>query len=360
MESILRDAAELEECCVIHVKTQKGKGFRPAEEAPWAYHGIPPKGKSVPDSTFSQEFGKKLSVLADSDEKICAITAAMSDGTGLESFRAAHKDKLFDVGIAEPHAVTFAAGLAANGQKPVVAIYSTFLQRAYDNIIHDVALQSLPVTFCIDRAGLNASDGATHHGIFDVAFLSQIPNVDIYTPATIEGMKIALEKSLSNGKCNAIRYPSGAESELIMEVFYPDEHYTFDAIRTLDVDIADGIVITHGRITEEAIYAKKMLAEKGFCLGIILCEKIKPYFELTRKIAAVLPEKATKIVTLEEEIRAGGFGMMLLDALSEFDVMSNKKTKILATSDSFCIPEKGQTCYEASGVDRYSIVKAFE
>ena len=360
MESILRDAAELEECCVIHVKTQKGKGFRPAEEAPWAYHGIPPKGKSVPDSTFSQEFGKKLSVLADSDEKICAITAAMSDGTGLESFRAAHKDKLFDVGIAEPHAVTFAAGLAANGQKPVVAIYSTFLQRAYDNIIHDVALQSLPVTFCIDRAGLNASDGATHHGIFDVAFLSQIPNVDIYTPATIEGMKIALEKSLSNGKCNAIRYPSGAESELIKEVFYPDEHYTFDAIRTLDVDIADGIVITHGRITEEAIYAKKMLAEKGFCLGIILCEKIKPYFELTRKIAAVLPEKATKIVTLEEEIRAGGFGMMLLDALSEFDVMSNKKTKILATSDSFCIPAKGQTCYEASGVDRNSIVKAFE
>jgi 1-deoxy-D-xylulose-5-phosphate synthase len=301
-----------------------------------------------------------LSLLAMKNEKLAVVCPAMTKGCGLSGFAEYYPSRFFDCGIAEEHAVTFAAGLAANGQKPVVAIYSTFLQRAYDNIIHDVALQSLPVTFCIDRAGLNASDGATHHGIFDVAFLSQIPNVDIYTPATIEGMKIALEKSLSNGKCNAIRYPSGAESELIKEVFYPDEHYTFDAIRTLDVDIADGIVITHGRITEEAIYAKKMLAEKGFCLGIILCEKIKPYFELTRKIAAVLPEKATKIVTLEEEIRAGGFGMMLLDALSEYEVMKNKSTRILATSNSFCIPAKGQTCYEASGVDRNSIVKAFE
>ena len=360
MESILRDASELDECCVIHVKTKKGKGFKPAEDAPWAYHGIPPKGKSVPESTFSLEFGKKLSELSDSDEKICAITAAMSDGTGLETFRKDHKDKLFDVGIAEPHAVTFAAGLAANGQKPVVAIYSTFLQRAYDNIIHDVALQSLPVTFCIDRAGLNASDGATHHGIFDVAFLSQIPNVCIYTPATFEGMKNSLAASLSDGKCNAIRYPSGAESELIKSVFYPDGNYTYNGIRTVDLEGADGIVITHGKIAEEAIHAKKLLSEKGVTLGIILCEKIKPYSELAEKISEVLPENPMRIVTLEEEIRAGGFGMMLLDALSDLDVMKNKSTKILATTDSFCIPEKGQTCYEAAGVDRGSIVKAFE
>ena len=360
IESILRDAAELNECCVIHVKTKKGKGFRPAEIEPWSYHGIQPRDKVTPDSTFSTEFGKKLSVLADSDSKICAITAAMSEGTGLEAFRKEHADKLFDVGIAEPHAVTFAAGLAANGQKPVVAIYSTFLQRAYDNIIHDVALQSLPVTFCIDRAGLNASDGATHHGIFDVAFLSQIPNVELYTPVTFEGMKTTLAASLSSGKCNAIRYPSGSESELIKSVFYTDGEYTADRVRAIDVDRADGIVITHGRITEEALHAKKLLAEKGFCLGVILCEKIKPYGELAKKIAGILPEKPMKIVTLEEEIRAGGFGMMLLDALSDLTVMQNKSTKILATTDTFCIPEKGQTCYEASGVDRESIVRAFD
>ena len=360
MESILRDASELDECCVIHVKTKKGKGYKPAEVEPWSYHGIQPNGKTIPDTTFSHEFGKKLSELADSDEKICAITAAMSEGTGLEAFRKEHADKLFDVGIAEPHAVTFAAGLAANGHKPVVAIYSTFLQRAYDNIIHVVALQSLPVTFCIDRAGLNASDGATHHGIFDVAFLSQIPNVSIYTPATFEGMKTALENSLSDGKCNAIRYPSGTESELIRSVFYPDGNYTYSGIRTVDIDDSDGIVITHGKIAEEAIHAKKLLSEKGFTLGIILCEKIKPYSELAEKISAILPEKAMKLVTLEEEIRAGGFGMMLLDALSDLTVMKNKSTRILATTDTFCIPEKGQTCYEASGVDRVSIVKAFE
>lgn len=359
MESILRDAAELDECCVIHVKTKKGKGYKPAEVAPWAYHGIQPKGKTVPASTFSSEFGKKLSELADSDRKICAITAAMSEGTGLEAFRAEHADKLFDVGIAEPHAVTFAAGLAANGQKPVVAIYSTFLQRAYDNIIHDVALQSLPVTFCIDRAGLNASDGATHHGIFDVAFLSQIPNVELYTPVTLEGMKNTLDLSLSSGKCNAIRYPSGGESELIRSVFYTDGEYTADRIRTLDTDKADGIVITHGKIAEEAIHAKALLSEKGFTLGIILCEKIKPYDELAEKIASVLPSTPIQIVTLEEEIRAGGFGMMLLDALSDFTVMKNKSTRILATNNSFCIPEKGQTCYETSGVDRGSIIKTF-
>jgi transketolase C-terminal domain/subunit len=143
-------------------------------------------------------------------------------------------------------------------------------------------------------------------------------------------------------------------------VFYPDGNYTYSGIRTVDIDDSDGIVITHGKIAEEAIHAKKLLSEKGIRLGIILCEKIKPYSELAEKISAILPEKAMKLVTLEEEIRAGGFGMMLLDALSDLTVMKNKSTRILATTDTFCIPEKGQTCYEASGVDRVSIVKAFE
>lgn len=360
LEELLREAATLNECAVVHIKTKKGKGYIPAERDPSAFHGIHPSGKNVPEHTYSSVFGNELTLLAEKDDRICAITAAMSDGTGLESFRHAHPKRFFDVGIAEPHAVTFAAGLAADRLRPVVAIYSTFLQRAYDNILHDVALQSLPVTFCIDRSGLNQSDGATHHGIFDIAFLSQIPDISIYTPACFAALRTVLKEAVSDGSCNAIRYPSGCEDKLITDEFYPEGHLSaFDGIRTSGLDDCSGIIITHGRIAAEAIHARNLLRNKGINIGLILCEKIKPYGELAEKIADVLPEKSIKIVTLEEEIRAGGFGMLALDALSSFPVMKNKKTSILATADSFCIPDKGETCFEKSGIDRNSIVSEF-
>ncbi len=359
LEELLLEASTLEECAVIHVKTQKGKGYTPAEEEPSSFHGIQPEGKKIPESTFSHEFGCELTSLANEDKDICAITAAMSDGTGLEVFRAAHPERLFDVGIAEEHAVTFAAGLSANRKKPVVAIYSTFLQRAYDNIIHDVALQNLPVTFCIDRAGLNPSDGATHHGIFDVAFLSEIPGIEVYTPVSYEALRSVLKSSVESNKISAIRYPSGSENASVIKEFYPEGHgSSFDGIRTSGMDGAEAVIITHGKIAAEAIAARDILCELGVGVGIILCEKIKPYRELAEKVAAALPSSVKKIVTLEEEIRAGGFGMLLLEELRLFGALEGRETRILATDDSFCIPERGETCYEASGVCRHSVVKA--
>ena len=362
VESVLREARGLGQCTVVHIKTTKGKGYFPAETKPALYHGIQPLGTQKPKTTYSKEFGQALSIMASSNKKICAITAAMSEGTGLEMFRYQHPNRFFDVGIAEPHAVTFAAGLAANGMRPFVAIYSTFLQRSYDNIIHDVALQSLPVTLCIDRAGLNQSDGATHHGIFDVAFLSQIPNIEIYTPACFKALYYALEAAEASDKCCAIRYPSGTENESIVKEFYSgNDADAYDSIRCSGVNSkCDAIIITHGRICAEAIKARDALRARGISVGIILAEKIKPYDVLAKSVAELLPKKKIKVITLEEEIRAGGFGMLLLDKLSSYEVMKNKETVILATNDNFCIPKKGETCFEASGVSAENIVDLFE
>ena len=180
VERLLREAKDSGCSCIIHLKTQKGKGYTPAEQTPDRFHGMAPSAvESSEGITFSGAMGTHLSQMADADGQICAITAAMADGTGLDCFGKAHPRRFFDVGIAEEHAVTFAAGLAASGFKPAVAIYSTFLQRAYDNLIHDVSLQGLPVVFFVDRAGLNAGDGPTHAGVFDVAFLSQVPHLRI-------------------------------------------------------------------------------------------------------------------------------------------------------------------------------------
>lgn len=363
VEAVLREARSLHECTVVHIKTTKGKGYLPAETKPAMYHGIQPACSSKARTSYSREFGQMLSMMASKNKKICAITAAMSDGTGLELFKFQHPGRFFDVGIAEPHAVTFAAGLAANGMRPFVAIYSTFLQRAYDNIIHDVALQSLPVTFCIDRAGLNQSDGATHHGIFDVAFLSQIPGMKIYTPSCYRALEFALSEAEKSASCCAIRYPSGDEDTSIVNEFYRDigDDYRFESIVTSGMRRGlDAVIISHGRITAEAIKARDTLNERGISVGLILAEMIKPYEALAESIAGILPKKAIKVITLEEEIRAGGFGMMLLDELSRFPVMKNKERIILATDDNFCIPRKGQTCFEASGVSAADIIKLFE
>ncbi len=365
VELLLREAKESHQSCVIHVKTQKGKGYAPAESNPDQFHGVAPANAPVPSGTsFSDEMGAILTSMADKNDKICAITAAMASGTGLIGFRNAHISRFFDVGIAEEHAVTFAAGLAANGYRPVVAIYSTFLQRAYDNIIHDVALQELPVVFCIDRAGLNAADGATHHGIFDVAFLSQIPKLRIYTPLTRLALRNAMTEALHSNAPVAIRYPSGYEDPAIAEAFYGNAVPGGIAPRTDylhtphdSAEDVDTVIITDGRIVKEAMAAKQILLEKGVRVGIILLEQIKPYEQIATQILPLLPKKEAKIVFLEEEIRAGGMGMLLYDALSGQDKLQNKTVRVMAVDDNFGIPQKGQTILEAVGLDRNSIVK---
>lgn len=355
LEDALKIAKSCNESVIVHVNTIKGKGYAPAEQNPGKYHGISPKSSKQQISNFSNEFGKCMVEMADKDDKICAITAAMLDGTGLCDFAEKYPDRTFDVGIAEEHALTFASGLAAEGIKPYFAVYSTFLQRSYDQIIHDMALQNLPVKLCIDRAGLNPSDGATHHGIYDVAMLSQVSNMTLFAPATYDSLRESLLIANNTSTPCAIRYNKGEEKEEIVTEFYSKGVGTLGIKTNFDnPELLDAIIITHGTIASEAIKAKEILKNKQINLGIILVERIMPYNDLVIDIISHLPHKSIPIVTLEEEIRAGGFGMMVLYKLTSNPVMANKRTAIIALEDTFA-DRYGKDIYKSFGIDAESI-----
>ncbi len=360
-ESLLREAKKLSECVLVHVRTKKGKGYAPAEQDPSRYHGISPAGgKKETGRDFSAIMGEKLTKMAASDERICAITAAMCDGTGLVPFKEAHRERFFDVGIAEEHALTFAAGLAAGGKRPVAAIYSSFLQRGYDNIIHDIALQKLPVTICVDRAGLNAADGATHHGLFDVAFLSGVPNMTIFTPITARTLERALEESIALGTPCAVRYPRGYENARINAEFYAGkaEEKPLGAVANFAKEEAlDAVIITDGIIAAEALAACDMALDDGVRAGVILLEKIKPYGECAENVARLLPCGVKKIIFLEEEIRAGGMGMLLSDEMRRSGMLGDIEAEIMAVDDTFVPRHAGKTVYEDAGIAAEEIYK---
>ncbi len=360
-EHLLREAKKLGESVVVHVKTKKGKGYAPAENAPDLYHGMTPIKKSVSEQkNFSEEMGEYLCELAKKDEKVCAITAAMCDGTGLTRFKEENPKRFFDVGIAEEHALTFAAGLAANGMHPFAAIYSTFLQRGYDNLIHDIALQNLPVVICVDRAGLNSSDGATHHGIFDVAFLSQIPNMRIYTPITKGALRMALNDAYASQEPCAIRYPNCCESNVVLSEFYSGEGYNKPGVvRNYGAsDEVDVVIVTHGKIVTEALRASTLLRNDGIRVGILLLEMLKPYDQTASRICELLPKDVRGILFLEEEIRSGGMGMNLADQLRKISTVSEISMRILAVDDSFVEQRKpGQHIYESAGISAEHIQK---
>ena len=362
VEKLLKQAKGLNESVVVHLKTVKGKGYPPAESAPDYYHGMSPSDKSDDTPKFSTAMGHIVSDMAENDPRICAITAAMCDGTGLAEFRDRHPSRFFDVGIAEEHALTFAAGLAANGMKPVVALYSTFLQRGFDNIIHDIALQRLPVVICVDRAGLNASDGATHHGIFDVSFASEIPNIRIYTPITLDMLEICIKEAMGQDLPCIIRYPNGHESSEVVSRFYksgchkPTLSCDFDPSENIDA-----VIITHGRIINEAIKASEALTAKGIKTGIVLLEMLKPYDIVCDCLKDVLPDSIKAIVFLEEEIYSGGMGVNIRDMLCEEDVIDIRKSRILALRDTFAEQKAGdQSIYKSVGIDADSIIDAIE
>ena len=360
VEKLLREAKNLNESVIVHLKTQKGKGYEPAERSPEFYHGMQPStAVHASGNSFSTEMGDILCELAEKDSRICAITAAMCDGTGLVDFRNKYPDRFFDVGIAEEHALTFAAGLAANNMKPFAAIYSTFLQRGYDNIIHDIALQKLPCVMCVDRAGLNSGDGATHHGIFDVAFMSQIPNISIYTPTTLGTLREAMKAAYnSDGPC-AIRYPSGQENAEIVKSFYATGIYGAPSAVCdyRDTDFPSLIIITDGRIVTEALAAKRNLSADGISVGIILLEKIKPYGECAESVKALLPDSVKNIIFLEEEIRSGGMGMNLSDTMERRGFLDCIAYEIIAVDDSFVERrDVGQSVYSAARIDSAHII----
>jgi 1-deoxy-D-xylulose-5-phosphate synthase len=320
-----------------------------------------PKGSASVEN-YSHRLGEILIRESARDDRVCAITAAMSEGTGIESFHAARPDRFFDVGIAEEHALTFAAGLAADGYKPVTAIYSSFMQRGYDQIIHDIALQKLPVLMCIDRAGLNAGDGPTHHGIFDVSFLSAIPNLTVYAPVTFAGLAVSVRKALADGTPVAIRYPNGGEDELLKTTFYKNGGPTDIGVRESDPEnhaTPAAVIITHGRITREALTAREALASQGIPVGILLCEYLKPYGKLADEIASRIPA-GVPLLFAEEELRAGGFGMMLTDAMRRNGSLEGHPYTILATDDSFVSQDKPEPILRTAGVDAEAMTAAIK
>ncbi len=348
---LLEEAKRRGKSAVIHLKTLKGKGFAPAESSPEHFHIVYPE--KSPEKTFSKVFGDRLTALAEKDERICAITAAMSHGCGLSGFESRFPDRFFDVGIAESHATTFAAGLAAAGKRPVFAVYSSFLQRSYDNIIHDVALQGLPVTFAIDRAGLAGADGPTHHGIFDVSFLSSIPGVELYAPLSFESLEKALEKAILSDKPSFIRYPSGEEDKNSLAKLTRRSEYILE--NAVDTDTCDSIIITYGKVCAQALAASEALAKDSHSCKVIAIERLMPYDEIADEIVNILPEKKAPIIFLEEGMKNGGAAMNIYERIRESEKMSGRAFRIKAI-EGFAFSEKDRSLYESCSLDSASII----
>ncbi len=310
----------------IHTITTKGKGYSFAEVNPKIYHGVSSfdinEGAKVSSTkSFSDIFGETLCEIAKTDKKVCAITAAMSEGTGLTNFAQKYKNRIFDVGIAEQHAATFAAGLAIQGMKPYFAVYSTFLQRSFDQILHDVAILGLPVRLCVDRAGIVGEDGETHQGIFDVAFLSSVPGMQIYSPCYFEELKSIIKKSSEFDFPCAIRYPRGTES---INTEFSATDNAFDVVGS-----GKKAIITYGRIFDNAYKAYNELKNQGYDIAVIKLNKIYP---LGDDLIAQL-KKYDEIYFFEEGIKRGGIAELIGSRITENNI--NAKYKIYAIDDTF-------------------------
>jgi 1-deoxy-D-xylulose-5-phosphate synthase len=315
---------------LIHVKTQKGKGYIFAEESPRRFHGISPfeidtgEVKTNNGSTYSKVFGNKLTSIAESAPGVVAITAAMPHGTGLHEFSKKFPNKFFDVGIAEQHAVTFAAGLSRNGMKPVVAIYSSFLQRAYDQILHDVSLQNLHVVFAIDRAGIVGEDGETHHGLYDISFLQHMPNMTIMAPADYSELEDMLEYAVLKHKGPiAIRYPRGNGAERLIK----REPIRFGK----GIKIREGrdiAIISAGNMLENSMKCAEILGGKGISAEVINARFIKP---IDSSLIIESAMKTGRVVTLENGTLKGGFGANILQFLYQKNI--NSKVKMFGFPD---------------------------
>ncbi len=304
----LEEARVKERCVIVHLRTKKGKGYPEAEASPCEYHCVYPSKTSK--ETFHDVFGRMLHEFGMRDDRVCAITPATGETTGMTAFAEAYPKRFFDVGIAEEHALTFAAGLAAAGMKPYVAIYSSFLQRGYDQIIHDIALQRLPVHLLVDRASLAPADGATHHGIYDVAFLSQLEGLKIYAPATLKTLECMLADTADACEPIVIRYPNGSGSEQLSEAFYKDADYENYGVRAEGVTDAKVVMISYGVAADRAYEAVKQLRAEGKSAGMILLETLTPVGSVGEEVSRLIPEGAN-VIFLEEGIYNGGIAMQM-------------------------------------------------
>ena len=304
---VMKRATMVEGPVFIHVVTEKGKGYDFAEKNPEMFHGVPPfdvhSGEMITrgEVTFSQAFGQHLVEMAEQDPRIVAITAAMPEGTGLVEFKKRFPNRFFDVGIAEQHAVTMAAGLAANGFRPYVAIYSTFLQRAYDQILHDVCLQKLPVVLAVDRAGIVGEDGETHHGVFDISYMRHIPNITVMAPKNIDELKEMLDYSLTMEGPVAIRYPKGNTG---IDNIFPVKPLLGLKWETM-VNGSDCCIFSFGRMLKVALEVADILKRDGISARVVNARIIKP---LDEQLLMDISNRINKWITLEDTALQGGFG----------------------------------------------------
>lgn len=318
---------------LVHIITKKGKGYEFSEKDPCIFHGVGPfeletgsqlGGKGA--LTYSTAFGQILTEIAATDKRVIAISAAMKEGTGLECFADKYPERFYDVGIAEPHATTFAAGLATRGLRPVVAIYSTFLQRAYDEIVHDVCLQNLPVVFAIDRAGIVGEDGPTHNGLYDLSYLRHIPGLVLMSPKDGNEMRKMFEFAIRHQGPSAIRYPRGK----VPVAHMPCSEITLGRGELLK-EGSDLALLAIGSCVMPALRAAERLEKAGVHASVINARFVKPLDEeMVRSVAAHVP----RIITIEENVLQGGFGSAVIEYLSDAEI-NNVKVKRLGIGDKF-------------------------
>ncbi len=356
---VLQAAKKIDGPVMVHVLTKKGKGYKPAEESPNKFHGTGPfeiaTGKKITNPaapiSYTEVFGKTITELADSDKKIVGLTAAMPDGTGLNIFAQAHPDRFFDVGIAEQHAVTAAAGMAAAGMKPVTAIYSTFMQRAYDSILHDICMQKLHVTMCLDRAGLVGDDGYTHHGVFDYAYLRSIPNMTIMAPKDENELRHMLKTALSFNGPISVRYPRG--SGVGVGITEPMQELPIGKAEVL----REGKELCFwaiGSMVQSAVQAADKLKEQGIDAGVVNMRFAKP---LDKDLLIEHAKRYGKIVTLEEGVLAGGVGSEVLEILDDAGLLQQCAVLRLGIPDEFVTHGDKKLLFRDLGLDTDAIVQ---
>ena len=353
MEKVIKEAKNIRHTVIIHVCTEKGKGYAPAERHPARFHGTGPFDieTGLPKNhtgmaSYTDIFSTVMIKLAARNEDVIAITAAMPDGTGLKRYRNIYPDRFADVGIAEGHAVTFAAGLAAGGMKPIVAIYSSFLQRAYDEILHDVCIGNLPVVFAIDRAGIVGADGETHQGVFDLSFLSSMPNMTIMAPKNKWELSDMMKFALTLNAPVAVRYPRATAYCGLEEHREEIEHGRSEVIYE-ESDIA---LFAVGAMVETAEHVRDLLKERGYACSLINARFVKPIDE---DLLIRLSESHRLVVTMEDNVLAGGYG----EHVTEFAAINDLRTEILniAIPDEFVPHGSIEVLREKLGMDAESI-----
>lgn len=355
MTEVLEKAKNINEPVIIHVITNKGRGYELAEKNPNKFHGISPfdldsgEIKISSKKTYSKSFGDAMIELAKDDERVVAITAAMPDGTGLRGFMEEYPKRFFDVGIAEGHAVTLAAGLASLDMRPVFAVYSTFLQRSFDQIIHDVCIQNLPVVFAIDRAGLVGEDGETHQGIFDLSYLIQIPNMTILAPKHLDEIKVMLKWAFMHDGPVAIRYPRGSDCCNDLKPLEKINYSRWEKV----VKGEKIAIIAVGKMLQHAILANDILKANNINSTIINATFVKPLDDTMLK---ELIDDGYDIVTIEDNINNGGFGSFVLSHLVEMGF--KKKFKSLAFKDKFVHQGDVNLLYKENKLDAQGIAEA--